>query len=142
MRGLTIMIYACLVAAGCVHPQAASTADIDPTGWRGDNTVRLEVDNTDTVSQRNITFLFRFDEAFDLRNIPLTVKVTTPDSLWYEEDFTAVMKNPVRRNNDFYEASVPYRHSVTLSRTGRYQFEVANANGEIFGIWGLGLIIE
>ena len=130
------------LATGCMRPDAVRTADINPLGWRGTDTLRLEAVGKDTISHRAISILFRFDNTFKNKEIPLTVRVTTPDSLWYEEGFTAVLGNPVRANNDFYEAAAPYRHDVVFMREGPYVFEIVNAGGELRGLWGAGIVIE
>ena len=128
--------------AGCVRPASVSTANIDPLGWSTRDTVRLEVINKDTLSQRSIGILFRFDNTFPDSELSLTVRVSTPDSLWYEENFTARLGSPVRANNDYYEATAPYRHGVVLMREGAYIFEILNTGGEVRGLWGAGMIIE
>ncbi len=125
-----------------MRPATVWTADIDPLGWGARDTLRIEVDNRDTVSRRKISLLFRFDETFEERQIPLSMRVTTPDSLQYEESFTAMPGNRVKANNDYYEAVVPYRSDAVLSQCGVYIFEVVNAGKELRGLWGAGITTE
>ena len=137
------ILFATLVAlVGCVRPGAVWTADIDPQGWGVRDTLRFEVDNRDTVSMRDICVLFRFDGTFAEQKIPLAVRVTTPDSLCYEENFTAVLGDRIKANNDFYEAVAPYRSNAVLSQRGIYIFEVVNAGEELGGLWGAGIMTE
>lgn len=139
---LLFILSAICAMGGCMRTETVMTADIDPLGWTAQDTLRFEVVNSDTLSRRDISILFRFDNNFAERQIPLTVRVTTPDSLWYEEGFTAVLRNRVRANNDFREAVAAYRSDVVLSREGVYVFEVVNAGKEVGGLWGAGIITE
>ncbi len=125
-----------------MRPETVRTADIDPLGWGVRDTLRFEVDNRDSVSRRDISVLFRFDGTFAERRIALTVSVTTPDSLRYEENFTAVLGDRIKANNDFYEAVAPYRSDAVLSQCGVYIFEVVKAGEELRGLWGAGITTE
>lgn len=128
--------------AGCMRPETVQTVDIDPLGWSTRDTLRFRFDNIDTVSLRDIGILFRFDGTFAERQIPLSMKVTTPDSLHYEENFTAVLYDRAQAGKEYYEAVAPYRSNAVLSRRGIYMFEIVNAGQELTGLWGAGIINE
>lgn len=127
---------------GCVRPEGIRTTDIDPLGWERGDTAKIEIQNNDTLTPRTLSLLLRFDNTLEKREIPLRIKVTTPDSLWYAEGFTAKITDEVRVNNDFYESVIPYRTDAVLSRPGRYLFEITNAGGELRGVWGIGIVAD
>lgn len=126
----------------CLRPDAVRTTNIDPLEWGRGDTVHLVVENADTVGLRRLGILFRFDNTFELPSIPLSIRVATPDSLWFEEPFTAVLADRVRANNDFYEAVAGYRTNVLLGRKGTYTFSIVNTGESVRGLWGAGMIIE
>ena len=138
-----IMILALtLVLVGCNRSETLTKlADIDPEGWNGSKPCRIVVANEDTVRLSDISFIFRYDESYDNSLDSLTVRITTPDTLWYQERIATPLSRKQTTNTGFYEDSVPYRQNVRLSSRGEYIFELSPAGGNATGIWGAGVMV-
>lgn len=140
-RSAVLIALICASVTGCLRPDMVKVTDVDPLGWQVGDAVRIEMLNTDTTGLRRLDLLVRFDQTFDCAQLPLTVRIDTPDSLWHEERFTATFGDVRRVNNDFFEAAIPFRDKVLLNRQGTYVFRIANAGDEVRGIWGAGFAI-
>ena len=141
-RNIILTVSLCAIVCGCVRPDKVKVADIDPLGWAGKDSVRIEMLNTDTTGLRSIALLVRFDNTFNRDSLPVSVRICTPDSLCFEETFTFSFNNAKRVNNDFFEATLPYRKNVVLNKLGTYVFSIANTGAETRGLWGAGIAIE
>lgn len=142
VRSITVAVLSACALAGCRPTAGVKIADLDPLGWGVTDTACIEFINTDTLTPRCINLLLRVDRNFKPNDIPLTIRVMTPDSLWYEERFTARPAPIEPSGKDYRETTIPYRDNVMLSALGKYIFRVSPTEGTVRGAWGIGITTQ
>ncbi|MDL2320000.1 gliding motility lipoprotein GldH [Alistipes sp. OttesenSCG-928-B03] len=135
-------VIAATILAGCISTGIPVAVDVDPLGWRTGDTLAIRLENADTVGMYDIGLLVRCDKTFAEQQLPLNIRITTPDSLRYEEELTATFLDDVPKNTDYSETLIPYRRQVQLATTGTYMFEIVPRKDNVRGIWSVGIVRE
>lgn len=110
-------------STGCQAPQQIAVADVDPVRWEG--AVGLSIENTDTVTLRDIGFFIRCNDRFT--DDTLTVRITTfsPDTLRFEELLPMRLSRVAGPAALACEHLVPYRRRVRFPQMGNYRMTIA-----------------
>ena len=127
---------------GCLSNHTEQMSEVDPRGWDRDTPVWIQYQNEDTVSQRDISILLRYNDLFTAGRLPLQISVLTPDNLRWEELFTLYLDPNAKEHIFHYEGRFPYRHDVRLAQPGKYIFRIAPTVDGIVGTEAIGLDIR
>ncbi len=130
-----------LLAGGCISPQTAVTADVDPAGWDAAGKARVAFENTDSLRTCEIRIVLRYNGSAPSRTIPLVIETVTPDSLATTERVAVTVPAHRGMASAMDETSAAYRTGVRLGRTGQYVFTIYPAPGQapVKGITAVGL---
>lgn len=116
-------------------------ADVDPISWRPSQPAVLELMNDDTVGLRTIDFLLVFNDNLSVAGLPVSIRITAPDSTYFTEEFVVAVSGEKRRNMDFHESLSLYRDLVVLDQSGLYVFTISPKR-QVAGLKAIGLNIE
>lgn len=131
------IVVACVVVA-CGAPQrSVDIHDMEHSMWS--ESEDFYYDNTDTLTQREISVVVRYGKGYVADSVALSVLCVSPDSLVVEEPFT--LHIPHLSDMRPQVQSFPYRRNVVLSTKGRYLFRL-RPHGSIEGISSVGLVIS
>lgn len=128
-----------LLMAGCVRPDRAVVADVDPASWC--ERIELRYTNPDTITMRTLRLFLRHDQRFEEDTLTVQITTLSPDSLrvseyhrltFHYEQSPAPLKRVVE---------VPYRRGVRLTRRGDYRFLITPTR-TVRGAEAVGLMID
>lgn len=127
-----------VMSAGCTAPHYSLAVDLKDGVWR--DPVVLPVQNGDTLTGRTLRLFFRCEADFRADSLGVTVAVTTPDSLRFEEPFVLWFRQEDSPASLQREIVVRYRSHVVFNRTGLYRLELTPCR-EVRGIEAVGINI-
>lgn len=128
-----------LLCVSCRSAESVDMASVDPRGWS--EAVRVEVENSDTLSLRKISVVIRYNSSFKGSELPLLIAVQSPDSCLFEERVTLPTQGLATAKIVSEVASLPYREEVLLARSGDYIFTFTPVE-EMCGVEAIGVEIK
>ncbi len=138
-RGVGIAAALALLSGGCISPHQSVMTDTRPTGWKREVVVVFE--NEDTVSRRDLYLLLRYNENFECDSLPLTVRITTPDTTCFEEPLTLYVPRASHPAPLRDEIVVKYRRNVRFNQAGSYRITFTPAR-KVRGVEAIGINLE
>lgn len=126
-------------AAGCIAPQPAVVAEVDPRGW--DEPVTLVVRNDDTLSLRTLSVVLRYNGDFRCDSLPLDITVLRPDAGRFAERVVLHPCYPYSPAAVAATENIAYRRRSVLDRGGWYLFTIRPVQ-PVRGIEAVGINIE
>lgn len=140
MRRWVILAVVCsTLSLSCIAPYSAEMVAVAVGGWS--EPARIVVENSDTVSLRNLSVAVRYNSSFKGEHLPLRVKILTPDGRLFEEEQQFVVRRSYTAAAISAVESMPYRADVSLSMSGAYIF-VFEPMTELKGVEAIGVEIE
>ena len=125
-----------MVACSCLAPQNTQMVGVDVRSWC--KTDSLIYDNGDTLALRNLNIAIRYNDNFELTELPLKVAITTPDARHYEEVTKLKINHPHTALTVATTESLPYRSNVVLAQRGEYIFAFTPL-AEVRGVEAIGI---
>ncbi|MBO5889902.1 MAG: hypothetical protein J6Q28_00540 [Alistipes sp.] len=126
-----------LLMVGCASPQrSVEMHDTEHSVWS--ESEDFYYDNTDTLSQREISVVVRYGMGYVADSVALSILCVSPDSLVVEEPFTLHIPHLSDMRPEVQ--SFPYRRNVVLGKKGRYLFRL-RPHESVEGISSVGLVI-
>ncbi|MBR4968662.1 MAG: hypothetical protein IKY57_00705 [Alistipes sp.] len=138
MRGvgrIVVMVVA-MVACSCLAPQNTQMVGVNVRSWSKADS--LIYDNNDTLALRDINIAIRYNDNFELAELPLKVAVTTPDARHFEEVIKLKINHPRTALTIATTESLPYRSNVVLAQKGEYIFAFTPL-AEVRGVEAIGI---
>lgn len=123
---------------GCTATDYAVAEDLQGAVWC--DSIALPIHNVDTITRRSLRVFFRVENDFREDTLTTFVRLTTPDSLRYEEPFAVTFPRDDAPASIRREAVVTYRRNVVLNQQGIYRFDIVPAR-RVEGIEAIGLNI-
>lgn len=133
---LSLLIAICFV--GCVIENVPTMTDVCPVEW--DNTESVIFDNIDSVSLRDIAVVVQFNSQFKADTFSLKIKITTPDSVQFEEVIRMQKSRKHGSSLVSNEFVVPYRKDVLFRHIGKYRVEFSPFI-KIEGVEAVGVVV-
>ena len=96
-------------------------------------------DNTDSLAERNIAVVVRYDRGYVADSVAMSILTISPDSLVVEEHITLSIPQieEVRPTEQIF----PYRSGVVLRQKGQYTFRLT-PDQSVEGIQSIGIAIS
>lgn len=129
---------AMVLMTGCLSAHQATAVDVPSSGWH--NTVSLSLPNADTTTSRTLQLFLRCDQRFREDTLSFRIATFTPDSLFFEERFTAEISRTATAAAYTREYVVSYRRRVRFGREGDYRVEITPLR-PVEGIEAIGINI-
>ena len=123
----------------CLAPQNTQMVGVDMQSW--DSTASIIVDNSDTLSLRNINIALRYNSNFKQTTLPLKIVVTTPDGRYFEEEIALSLHHIHSAFTVATTESLPYRADVVLNQKGYYTFSFAPQTA-VQGVEAVGIEVK
>lgn len=120
LRHTLVAVAAAFVLHACTTHSQVCMERVEGAVWS--NEVSVEVENSDTVALRQLNILLRHNSNFDGGEVPLRIKIVTPDGRFHEEQHTFAVDARVTPSVVSSVVSIPYRSDVQLSMGGVYMF--------------------
>ena len=128
------------LAAGCIAPQTVVMSDVDSRGWSDPVTVAFR--NDDSLSQRTLSVVLRYNGDFRCTALPLDITVSLPDAGQFTEHVVVHPAHSVSPAAVVSAAeSMTYRRSSVLRQRGYYLFTISPA-WEVRGVEAVGIDIK
>lgn len=121
MRGI-VAILGLWLFVGCMHPTQAVMKDVNPYGWR--TTAKIELENGDTSTLRDISLVVRTNRQFRADTIPVAITLLTPDSCHFDEEVAFPMRHRHSPAALRLISELGYRNKVKLNHLGTYTIEI------------------
>ncbi|HKJ06548.1 MAG TPA: gliding motility lipoprotein GldH [Flavobacteriaceae bacterium] len=129
---------------------------INNNAWEASKTIKFIVENTDTISQKNVFINIRNNKNYAFSSLFLIAKIKFPNGTKIIDTLEYEMTNAEGEwlgsgFTDIKENKLLYKENVTLNQLGNYQIQINHAtrsmddvNGEnsLQGITDVGLSIE
>ena len=137
-RRYLVAIFA-LLCMSCLAPQSAEMVAIDGREWS--QSAQIEIENSDTMSLRNISVAVRTNSRFKDSTLPVKIEVLTPDGRIFSEECSFATTSAEGAKIVSQSVALPYRNDVVLSIKGRYIF-VLTPLVPTKGIEAVGVVIS
>ncbi|MBR2326172.1 MAG: hypothetical protein IKA49_02290 [Alistipes sp.] len=131
-----ISLLAALLCVGCIAPCNTKMTSVKSGSWEG--ATRVEFDNSDTILLRSIAVALRYNSSFSATELPLNIKVITPDGRHFEEPFVLHIGNVKRATTISQSVAIPYRQDVLFSMEGTYTF-IFEPQSAVKGVEAIGV---
>ena len=145
MRWVVNLAIGCLGLTACLSPHGVRVSEVDPTGWRREESVELSYDNEDSLSRRTLSLVIRYDDRYPYDCLPLWIETITPGG---EKRAVGVSielpHSQTGKTTKYNETEQRWKDSVVLSRQGDYRFRVSHAlpEDEVVGISAVGIQVK
>ena len=138
MRSIERILVAIVASTlcSCLAPHNVEMVDVDMESWHSADS--LVYDNIDTLSLRNLNIAIRYNDNFKQSVLPLKIGITTPDSLYFEEEITLRTNRPRTSLAVATTESISYRTDVVLNQKGCYTFSFEPLS-EVRGVEAVGI---
>ena len=140
-RCLLTIFAAAIICVACVDDSLRTVVmcDVDSRKWS--DTVNVYYENEDTLSQRRLSLVVRFNDDFQCDTLPLMLRISLPDGRYAKEHVKFVVNRPYRASAARTVVTLPYRDRSLLHMSGCYIFSLT-PEVEQCGIESIGIVVE
>lgn len=128
-----------LLVSGCAKAVDTALCYTNPRGWSED--ARIEYNNSDTLSLRDLSFFVRLNTATERCELPVTIRIEAPDSTFATERCVWHLATERGSSPTATIERIGYRTECQLTQHGKYRFIVA-PDRPVRGVEAVGIIIE
>jgi len=123
--------------------------NINPEGWKYDDTLTINYPHPKEGSAVNMSFYIKSDDAYTYRNLFLFVEIESPEGQVARDTLECILSRPDGRPlgngmGSLRTVQIPFQTSETLPGAGVYTFKLVHGmrNPEVRGIHAIGLRID
>lgn len=127
-----------LLLGACQASRQIAVVDVDPASWNGP--AGLSIENTDTVSLRDIELFVRCNDRFDQDTLTVRITTLSSDTLRCEELLPLYFPHIASAAALAREHIVPYRRRVCFSHVGCYRMTITPTRS-VAGVEAVGISI-
>lgn len=135
-----------MLAAGlgsCLAPQHVYVAEPPRAEWTAAEPAEVRIDNSDTVSQRTLDLVARYDTDFTGEQLVLSITTVTPDGFRWRDTVVLRIAPDDSRLGFYRDIGRRYREKVCLAQAGTYLFRLAPLPGDtVNGVTAVGIDIR